>query len=86
MPDEVRLDVAIKAKKPKRQVLRSSRDERDLQVLVNRVNEFLRTIEAGIFLPAPVGSWQCSPRWCGYWSSCRFTNSERRCAAEGSDG
>jgi hypothetical protein len=82
MPEEVRLDVAIKTKKPKRQVLRSRRDERDLQVLVNRVNEFLRTIEAGIFLPAPVGSWQCSPRWCGFHPTCRFVNSERRDAAE----
>ncbi len=81
-PAEVRLDVAVKTKVPKRQLLKSERNQADFRALVHRVNEMLRTVEAGIFLPAPVGSWQCSPKWCGYWSTCRFVNSERRTAAE----
>ncbi len=23
------------------------------------------------FLPAPLGAWWCSARWCGYWERCR---------------
>lgn len=84
-PTEVRLDVLTKTKVPGRQVLRSARDRRDFTALVNRVNVVLRGIEAGIFPPAPMGAWQCSPRWCGYWSTCPYVNSERRAAAEGAE-
>ena len=82
-PKEVRLDVVTKTKKPARQLLRSSRTRADFQALVNRVNVTLATIAAGNFPPASPGSWQCSPKWCGYWATCKFVNSERQAAAEG---
>jgi hypothetical protein len=85
MPSEVRQDVAVKTKTPKRQVLRSQRTVADFQALVHRVNAILSSIRAGSFPPCSPGSWNCSPKWCGYWDMCPYVNSERRCAAESED-
>lgn len=27
-------------------------------------------LETGLWLPAPMGAWWCSPEWCGYWDRC----------------
>lgn len=81
-PAEVRLDTLTKTKRPGRQVLVSHRGPADFQVLINRTNVMLAGVAAGIFPPAPIGHWLCSPRWCGYWHSCPYVNPERRGAAE----
>ncbi len=83
---EVRLDVLTKTKTPSRQVLRSDRSQADFQALIHRVNSTLSAIHAGSFTPASPGSWVCSPRWCGYWATCKFVNSERLAAAEATGG
>jgi hypothetical protein len=83
LPSEVRLDVLVKTKIAKRQLLRSTRTEADLQVLANRINVTLGAINAGSFPPCPPGSWNCSSRWCGYFNTCPYVNSERRAATEG---
>jgi hypothetical protein len=79
---EVRLDVLVKTKEVTRQVLRSTRGAADFQALAARINATLAGIAAGIFPPASPGSWWCSDRWCGYWRSCPYVNSERIEAAE----
>lgn len=81
-PREVRLDVVTKTKKPARQLLKAVRTRADYQALITRINASLAVINAGLFAPCPPGSWQCSPKWCGYWNTCRFVNSERRDAAD----
>ena len=53
----------------------------DRRALVARIETHQKMRAAGIFPPAPVGSWFCGPRWCGFWDSCRYVNSERRAAA-----
>jgi len=85
---EVRLDFLRKQTKtmqPQRYVESSTRNEGDFRALINRINETLKAMNSGIFPPASPGAWQCSPKWCGYWSTCRYVNSERRCAAERSE-
>ena len=80
---EVRLDVLVDNKKgPSRQIITSTRDRSDYEVLANRTTNALRVIESGCFTPALPGSWYCSARWCGYWSTCPYVNSERRDAAK----
>lgn len=69
---EVRLDVLVKTKTPKRQLLVSQRGEKDFEVLANRLNRMIAAVKAGTFVPAPAGSWQCSDRFCGYARSCPF--------------
>jgi len=77
-PAEVRLDVLTKTKTPARQLLVSDRSPADFAALIHRVNATLAGITAGIFTPAAPEDWVCSPRWCGYWTSCRYVNSERK--------
>lgn len=84
-PSEVRLDVLTKTKNPSRQLLRSDRTRPDFQALVNRVNVTLAAINSGNFPPASPGAWCCSPRWCGFWSTCRFVNPERSAKAQGDE-
>lgn len=82
LPTEVRLDVLVKNKTPKRVVLSSTRTMADIDVLANRMNATLDAISKGMFTPAPVGAWNCSSKWCGYWATCPYVNSERQAAAE----
>lgn len=85
-PSLVQLDVLVSGKKGvKRQVLESRRGVADFTALANRINAVAAAIDAGIFPPAPPGAWQCSPRWCGYWNSCAYINSERAALAEGDE-
>lgn len=82
----LRLDTAVKLKRgPERQVLSTERSAADFAALRHRLTAVTAAIAAGIFPPATPGAWWCGPKWCGYWSTCRFVNSERRTAAEGSE-
>lgn len=81
-PAEVRLDTLVKTKMPGRQLLISHRGNADFQAMLNRVNIMLSAVAAGIYPPAPVGSWKCSPKWCGYFTTCPYVNSERIDAAQ----
>jgi len=81
----VRLDHLIltpKGKTPKRKVLESKRDGADVKALAHRLVQVNKAIDAEVYPPAAVGSWQCSPKWCGYWKNCSYVNAERRAASE----
>ena len=80
-PAELRLEVLVNTKTPKRQTLVSQRDDRDLQALAARVERVTAGLQAGIFAPAPTGAWWCGAKWCGYHSTCPFVNPGR--AAQG---
>lgn len=60
----------------------TTRARPDFEALVARLNAVLQALTQGVFPPAPLSAWWCSPGHCGYWSSCRFVNSERKSAAE----
>jgi hypothetical protein len=84
-PAELRLDTIVKTKtRVDRDVITTARGPRDLQALAFRVNAVLAALKSGVFTPATPGAWWCDPRYCGYFASCRYVNSERRAAAEGS--
>lgn len=78
-PSEVRLDSVVQLKtKTDRQVLVSSRTEADFSALAHRINAVTNGIQLGSFPPATPGAWWCGPKWCGYFSSCPYVNSERK--------
>jgi len=79
-PSEVRLDTVIRTKtgKMSRQVLSSSRRDADFSALAHRITAVSAAVTAGIFTPAEPGHWMCAPRWCGFYSTCKFVNSETR--------
>ena len=81
-PSEVRLDVLYGDATIKRQVLSSSRGKDDFVALANRINAINKTIDAGVFIPATPGAWWCNAKWCGYWSTCPYVNSQRAALAE----
>jgi len=84
-PAGVTMDVLLDQKRPDVQTLHSDRSDTDRQVFLNRLNAMLAGVKAGSFPPAPLGAWCCSPKWCGYWHSCSYVNSERKAAAEAND-
>lgn len=80
-PSGFDMEQLVDLKTPKHVRLSTTRTQADYQVLVNRINTMLRAQKAGIFAPAAVGSWICSERWCGFWRTCPYVNSERAAAA-----
>ena len=82
-PSEVRLDTLVntKSRGTERQVLTSNRSRADIVALANRINAVSQAVESGAFVPAAMGIWQCSEKFCGYWRSCPYVNSERSAAA-----
>ena len=84
--DDVRLDVLVRrAKGVGRQLLVTKRDAGDYSAFVARVNAMLAGVTAGIFTPALPGSWWCSAKFCGYWSTCPYVNAKRQQAGESFD-
>jgi hypothetical protein len=78
-PAEVRLDTVVQqAKGHARDLQVSTRGPQDFAALANRINAVTQAIEAGIFPPTDPGNWACSERFCGYWKSCKYVNSERK--------
>ena len=76
-PSEVRLDTLLKTKASGRQLLISHRADLDYRVLTSRINTTLCAIEHSHFPPCSPDAWVCSDRWCGYWRTCPYVNSER---------
>lgn len=83
-PEELELDVLVDTKKPKLQVLVTERDRGDLDAWMETILGVHAAIKAGVFPPAPIGSWKCAPKWCPAWSSCKYVSksSDRRLAAD----
>jgi hypothetical protein len=80
---KVGLDILIETTKGvRRQVLMDTRDHKDFVVLANRLNTMEKGVQAGVFLPANVGDWKCSNKWCEYFTTCPYVNAERIAAAQ----
>lgn len=50
----------------------------DMAAIITRAQILLCTVQTGLFLPAEPGHWMCSPKWCGYWWSCRHVPAHRK--------
>ncbi len=71
-PKEVSLEVMVTTKTPGHQHLASTRNEADWQRMVACLDLMLKQIKAGLYPPCDPASWACSPRWCGYYKTCRY--------------
>ena len=69
-PREIAYDILVKTKTPQCQVLNTTRNDEDFDALKSRAKLMIAQISAGIFPPAEVGHWKCSPKWCGYYWTC----------------
>jgi len=57
---------------PKQDLVVSVRTDEHIVKLLRIINTVVRSISAGVFVPAPPMAWWCSPEWCGYWRVCRY--------------
>jgi len=69
---KLRKDFLIKTKAPKVVQHTSTRDEKDFEVVLRRIETLSLAIQAGIFPPADPTSWICSERFCGYYGTCKY--------------
>lgn len=76
-PDKVSLEILVNTKEPKLQSLKTIRGPEDWQNLMLRVQLMIAQIKTGIFPPCDPGAWICSPRWCGYFQSCKYSMKKR---------
>lgn len=77
---DLRMEVVVDSSVPTVQTLQTSRTEEDFEAYLRMVETVARGIEARIFPPAygVQGAWWCSPRFCGYWSTCPYVPKSRR--------
>lgn len=71
-PRKTNLRILVNNATPKLQTLESSRGPRDWERLIERIRFVLMQIRVGIFPPADPNSWSCTPKFCGYWFTCRW--------------
>jgi hypothetical protein len=48
------------------------RGRADHGAAIARINRVLQGIALGSYMPAPTGSWYCSPKYCGYYNTCKL--------------
>jgi hypothetical protein len=73
---KVFLDYLIETPKTKKRSyvkLESTRTKSDFQAIMNRLETMADGIEKEVFMPCSSDHWKCSPKWCGYFSSCRYS-------------
>ncbi len=72
LPD-MRYEIMVENKvAPTVQTLDTVRGEADWAYLKARLENLLDSIEKGNYQPAGVSEWVCDPRWCGYYSTCKY--------------
>ncbi|HOL73611.1 MAG TPA: PD-(D/E)XK nuclease family protein [Bryobacteraceae bacterium] len=87
IPPKVALDFCVRTPKrgeTKLVVLNSTRTEQQLNPLMERIALMSRIIESGIFTPCEVGHWYCSPKYCGYYPTCKYAAHPVSVAVNGS--
>ncbi len=67
----LQLDVAVRTKTPKIVTLPTKRTNEQIGRLLETMTRAAMAIQHGIFLPAPEGAWYCSPKYCGYYGTCK---------------
>jgi hypothetical protein len=77
-PTRTTIDQFIKRKVPAYEMTETTWHPENFDMLINRFKMMLAQIQAGLFPPAQPGSWWCSRKWCGYWSSCKFISPHKR--------
>lgn len=77
MPKRVQIDTLVSLKRGiEHRISVGERTDYDFAALFNRCVRFAQARKAGLYLPAPRGSWKCSPEWCTYYKDCAFVKNE----------
>jgi hypothetical protein len=76
-PARISLEILVNNKEPKLQSLPTTRGPEDWANLLLRVHLMLAQIKTGLFPPCDPAAWVCSPQWCGYFWTCKYTLNRR---------
>jgi RecB family exonuclease len=76
-PAKCSLDVLVDNQVARYQHLETTRGPADFDALVTRIDVICQQIFSGIFPPCDPGAWICSPRWCGFYESCKYASKRR---------
>lgn len=77
-PDRITLDNMVfyrETKKPARPeraelvTITTNRTDVDRRIFLNMVEELQAAVKLGNYPRPPIGFWQCSPKWCGFYES-----------------
>jgi hypothetical protein len=78
VPTELRYEILTKTKTPEHQTITTRRTEDDWRLLKGRINFMWAQLQAGMFPPADPSHWGCSPKWCGYFFTCKHIPAWRK--------
>lgn len=67
-----KIDNLVKTKVPKVVTLETTRTKADFEMLLRRIANGVKQIDAGIFPPSNPENWWCSKKWCGFHDSCPY--------------
>ena len=67
----LQLDVVVRNKTPKIVTLPTQRTNEQIGRFLETMARAAEAIQGGVFLPAPEGAWYCSPKFCGYYGTCK---------------
>ena len=71
-PSKVFLDYLIDIKTPKTESFTHEPNEDDFRVVLNRIEVIAEAMEKGVFVPVEPTHWCCDPKWCGFYSTCKY--------------
>jgi hypothetical protein len=77
-PRVMTIDQFIKTKEPRFESTETIRTSDDFRILTDRFKVMLKMVQAGIFLPAQPGAWNCSAKWCGFFAGCAAIPEHRK--------
>lgn len=76
-PEKISLEILVNTKEPKRQTLETKRGPEHWSNLLLRIQLMIAQLQTGLFPPCDPGAWICSPTWCGYFDSCKYSIKKR---------
>lgn len=79
-PSKAFLDYLIDTRVPKLESFEAEPDGDGFRALLNRVEVIALAMEKGVFIPVEPTHWCCDPKWCGYYSSCRYVRQPKQFA------
>ena len=72
-PTKISLEILVNNKEPKLQSLKTKRGPEHWSNILLRVQLMLAQVQTGLFAPCDPGAWICSPEYCGYWWTCKYS-------------
>ena len=75
LPDYMMLDYLVETPKEKKRYVRTLHvvpTQYDIDTFLARLSNAVYALHSGVFVPAKIGDWHCSERFCGFWRGCEY--------------